>query len=206
MSDRPTINLVVEGKTDVIVFQRVLDEVFSDGYEPKVLRPLQREEGALSGWTEVRQWCKDHRKALLWLLGPTQNQILIVHVDADARKKLKVNTTAALCETIKGWLGAGLSSPRLVIVIPKEATEAWLLATVGSATPQIEEERDPRARLIALGQLPGHAAPWSVKEQCYERLSGLLVADLQRYRTLLVELHRFLGKLERIARSQVIAP
>ncbi|MGK4001057.1 hypothetical protein WMF31_00425 [Sorangium sp. So ce1036] len=205
MSAPVVIGLVCEGESDAIVLQAVLDQVFGvEGYRLRPLRLGHGRHGPVGGKSAVQRWCERHGPEIgVSLLRDCQ--LLIVHLDADARKALKIATTKELCEVIQGWLGLDrrrredrrTMSPRLIIVIPKEATDTWLLATLGSANPQLESAEGPRARLVAAGELPPSDAPWSVRRERYAQLSARLAAQLPQLGEVLFELRHFLEKLSR---------
>lgn len=219
MSAPVVIGLVCEGESDAIVLQAILDKTFGvDGYRLRPLRLGHGRQGPVGGKSAVQRWCERHGPEIgVSMLRDCH--LLIIHLDADARKALKVATTKELCGVIQGWLGLDRKrhedrrsmSPRLIIVIPKEATETWLLASLGSATPQIENAESPRARLVAAGELPPADAPWSVRRERYTQLSARLAAQLPELGKVLFELRHFLEKLSRFraalppARAQTTA-
>ncbi|XYH96933.1 hypothetical protein ACMHYB_55705 [Sorangium sp. So ce1128] len=198
------IALACEGESDTIVFQALLDEVFGiDGYRLRPLNLAKGRHGPVGGKSAVQRWCERHGPELGSMLHGCQ--LLIIHLDADARRELKVTTTKELCDTVQGWLGLDKKrsedrrsmEPKLIIVIPKEATDTWLLASLGSANPQIEQEDKPRKRLVDAGKLLPIDRPWSLRREQYRELSARFAAQLPQLSAVLSELGHFLDKLNR---------
>lgn len=211
MKELPVVSIVCEGESDRIVLEAVLYQLFPDGRcEIREPREPGRRGGRVSGWTQVQRWCERHGPVLESYLPCSGIDVLIVHVDADARSHLQVGTTEELCATVKRWLRLDAERlrklPQIIIVIPKESTEAWLVAAAGSPTPQIEKIANPRERLISLHELPDRDVPWSVRKQRYEHLSAQLAAQLTTLGPMLVELKRFIDKVKGVLPSQATAP
>lgn len=195
-----TVGLVCEGVTDHPVIEAVLEAIFGD-FEPRYLQPeFDRLEPATSsgGWTRVQDWCCHWAENLAYL--PNPPDLIVVHVDADVRTLVGVSTTEELCAKIRGWLGPSAKRHGLVIVLPKECTETWLLASHTPATPSLEALEDVASRLAGRGllKLGEHGRP--VKDRgIYANLSVPLTAKLPQLRKVLRELDRFACKLETLA-------
>jgi hypothetical protein len=91
----------------------------------------------------------------------------------------------------------GASAPeKAVIVLPKEQTEAWLLA-VHTKLKDVEAEPNPRAVLVDRGILP--LVEKERTTAVYAMLAAPLaqfISDAKRLRAV-TELARFVGKLQR---------
>lgn len=96
-----------------------------------------------------------------------------------------------------GWLGTSAKDPRLVIVLPAQASEAWLVAAHAGATPQLERTRHPEETLAKLSLVSRHPDGTPAKNRRrYEQLALRLRDELERVRASLAELERFASKLE----------
>ncbi len=192
------VALVCEGPTDVPVLEAVLRAVLGNDIVTSLLQPDETRDALRSaaGWTEVRRWCEARGRSLQWVLA--QFDILVVHLDGDRRSINHVNTTSQLCDTIKGWLGPGATEPKLIIVIPSQASETWLRATYRPVTPQTEDENDPTRRMVGEGRLKADQDGEPKKELAvYRTLAEGLRSKLPLLRTNLPELERFSRKIER---------
>lgn len=203
------IGFVCEGISDVPVLQAVVDAIVGPDYEPRFIQPEADALGATAGWTEVKKWCESYGPSLGDYLTWTGIDLLVVHLDADVCAKVKMASTVALCEATKRWLGRAGQDPRILIVIPSQASEAWLYAAHVATSPHIETERDPAGKLAQAGLLERDPRGEPVKDpRRYQELASRLPARLAELRKVLPELERFAGKLERVAarRSGAGAP
>lgn len=193
------VGVVCEGQTDIPVLEAVLRRMLPDGW---VLTTLQPECDALgnwadAGWTKVREFCRCYGSYVAYL--PDAPDVLIVQVDGDIAGQVSAANNDELCATIKSWLGSGASHPGLVIVIPTQASETWLLAANRPATPAIESVKKPAEQLVKAGLVDHDEHGGPVKDQQrYRELATPLADRLTALRPILKELDRFCSKLEQL--------
>lgn len=197
-AERPplTVAFVCEGPTDVNVFEPLIAHVTGRTLQPVYLQPSLDRVDAPGGDTRVEQWCKANGYALEWLLQFQAIDLLIVQLDADRCAKYRAADTTALCATIKGWLGPGARQPALLIVLPSQATEAWLVAAHQPSTPALEAVPHPEDALAKLGLLTRRKDGTPYKDPTrYGPLTATLIEQLDAVAPVLHELRRFLKKL-----------
>ncbi|WP_437679163.1 hypothetical protein [Sorangium sp. So ce131] len=199
------IGIVCEGSSDFPVLKAVVEAVLGDGHE---VRPLWPETDKLSrpaGWTGVKAWCEAQGSWLSTFMELGNIDLLIIHVDADIRHKVsgrkskgREPTTQDLCDTIKGWLGLaqGVRGRRVLIVIPAQATEAWLVAAQGSPTRDLENEAEPIKKLIKRKLVRTTGGRPDKSPAVYRELAEPLRSRASELRGVLRELDHFMGKLE----------
>lgn len=191
--------LFCEGQTDIPVLEAVLEGLLPAGW---VLSTLQPDRDALgswgaAGWTKVRDFCRSYGSYVAYL--PDAPDILIVQVDGDIVGQVSANDNVGLCAEIKSWLGRGANHPGLVIVIPTQATETWLLAANRPVNPAIESMRKPAEQLVKAGLIEHDEHGDPIKDQQrYRELAIPLTARLTALRPILTELDRFCSKLEKL--------
>ena len=151
----------------------------------------------------MRDWCRNFGPVLAYL--PNMPNILIVQVDGDVRGQVSASTNEKLCDEVKSWLGPGVTFPGLVIAIPTEATETWLLAANRPANPALERVKKPAEQLIRAKLIEHDAHGNPIKDYArYRELAAPLGEQLSALRRVLTELDRFCVKVEAV-RSRVIA-
>lgn len=193
-----TIGFVCEGPTDTPVLEAVIEAILGPDFDRRYIQP---EVSNLRGWSSggdsrVEQWCKRYGHALEYMLFDID--LLIVQLDGDRCATLRAADTTELCATIKGWLAGGAEEPKLIIVIPAQASEAWLVAANLSANPALEQQRHPEDLLAKKGLLERGADGRPIKDRArYEELAIQLRDRLAEVRPVLPELQRFARKLER---------
>jgi len=194
------VGFVYEGITDVPVLQAVVDAVLGPDYEPRFIQPDRDALSPSTGWTEVRKWCEQNGAGLSDYLTWVKIDLLVIHLDADVREQVRATNTADLCTNIKGWLRHGAKDHRLIIVIPAQAIEAWLVAAHVAVNPQLEQEPAPVRRLVQRGLITGSKDGKPIKQLSqYRNLSSKLTMRVAELRGVLHELDRFAGKLESAA-------
>ena len=178
------------------IVANVLDEDFVTHY-------LQPRFDALHGWGPgsnelVETWCKRVGRNLPWS-APTI-EVLIVQLDADRSSKHGTSSTKELCDRVKTWLDTGAADPRLIIAIPAQAIEAWLLPLIEPVSPSSEGIPHPAQRLASKGRLEpdGHGKPRKDLSQ-YRAMAEELAGRLDGARANLPELDRFMRKLAAFA-------
>ena len=198
-----TVGFVCEGPTDVMVFEPLIAHVTGRTINPVYLQPTLDRVDAPGGDTRVEAWCKRSGFGLEWMLKPRGIDLLIVQLDADRCPKYGAADTTALCNTMKGWLGPGAQRPELLIVLPSQATEAWLVAAHQPSTPDLEKVGHPEDALAKLGLLDRRADGKPYKDPTrYGPLTATLIENLADVKEVLCELRRFLKKLEPYAPSE----
>lgn len=148
------ISVVCEGPTDTEVIRAVVERHL-DRY---VLTQLQPEQSRFAGhagphgggWRGVCGWCESVRSqgGLAASGVHLTSDVLIVHVDADIAGDAEIAcaapcpppdaTVESLRRVVLAWLGETSVPARLVLCIPAQATEAWVLAGVVPDHPHAE--------------------------------------------------------------------
>jgi hypothetical protein len=208
------VGIVCEGSTDFAVLRVVCGALL--GTRDLTVTLLQPRFDALAGraggtpgpgWQGVR--------AFLQQMGPrlaaAAQDILVVHVDADIRhrpeirKHLGVSEAAdelsPLCDHVKGWMTGGVPES-VVIVLPREATEAWLCAVATHRT-NVEGIAKPADELRRVGVLGARGGAADKRAAEYEALAAGLAPILRDPRELakVPELARFAGKVAARAKA-----
>lgn len=204
------VDVICEGSTDFAVLRVVLREVFKG--TQLVITSVQPDFDALRarhpgtpapGWTGVRAYLQSPASAVVAVL----SDVLVVQVDADVRRasqvEKKLRDAAAdeheldpLCNHVKSWFAEG-PPPSVVVVLPRDATEAWILAARTRVT-DVESDPAPASTLITKGLLAATERGDANKQSAaYEELAGPLVGLIGDKKRLarVPELARFVQKL-----------
>ena len=172
MSDLPRVGLVAEGPTDFVILVAALDAILGE-VVPRFFQPPGDRIDATTvggaagtyggGWKGVRAWCRDARANGQWDEAVTGNQAVVVHVDADIAGDPEidverpcppaVDTVDALRPVVAAWIGPPLDA-RCVFCIPSKASDAWLVAALKLAGPEVEHDPNPAANLRGVGGRP----------------------------------------------------
>lgn len=201
------VGIICEGSTDYAVLERLVKEL---AREPQlVISPLQPNFDALrqgrmsqgTGWQAVRKYLRSPA----FPVTVASYDVIVVHVDADVRDEPEIrghlslddaegDELSALCTHIKSWMAGGVPSSA-IITIPREATEAWLLAA-HTRRKNVESIEAPARSLADAGLLATTERGLEKSPVRYAELAEALVRVLGDARTLrqLPELGRFLGK------------
>jgi hypothetical protein len=194
------VGIICEGPTDYIVLSEVMKAQGPVQQLTLLQPPTDRLTGPGPGWQGVRRFLQTEGIALE--IGV--HDVVVVHVDADVRKDAELRgrlredpdpeSLGPLCDHVKSWFADGVT-PNAIIVLPREATEAWLLAAhTNIVRPETVE--DPAAVLAARGIIPSHDGKPLKISGVYRRLSVALVRLIRRHAIEnLPELERFLAKL-----------
>ena len=194
------IGFVCEGPTDTPILEAVIEAILGPEFESRYIQPDigRLDVRAHGGDTRVEQWCKRSGHGLRYLLFDID--LLIVQLDGDRCERLRAANTSQLCATIKGWLAGGAEDPKLVIVIPTQASEAWLVGAHLPSAPSLEQHRHPEDLLAGKGLLARGSDGRPIKERTtYAQLAIGLRDRLTEVRQVLPELERFARKLEDFA-------
>lgn len=207
------VGFATEGPTDRAVLKVLVEQVLG----PFRVAVLQPEEDLILRWRgpggedHLRTWCAQKRDGvgieLEMQIG--QMDLLIVQVDADIAAKYGCVDTTALCVHVREqWLGLQKPfPPDVLIVIPAQSIEAWLVAALHPelAPPHVETLPRPVEVLAQDGHLktePDQRGRLTIRKSSerYERLalSELQPARIATLRKGMVELDRFVGKLEAV--------
>lgn len=210
------VGIICEGTTDFPVLSAVIAAVCPAPtlrivpLSPDTDRLRSPASGPLaSGWQSVRTFLQTSEAALA--IGT--NDLIVVHVDADILPKLSPPPEVlesdppegldALCRHVKSWADDTLPA-NVVVVIPRTATEAWLLAAHQPKLKHVEEIDDPANELAERGFLV-RAKDGSVlkRKEDYRKLARELPAMMRDERRIeeLPELGRFIGKVFEVYRA-----
>lgn len=152
MFDPLRIGYVVEGKTDFIVLDAVV-ETFLGGrdYISRQIQPplsdYAGDQGALGGgWKGVLQWCYNQvvdENGIIQGLAFVNYDYLIIHVDADianencllafdlrAQSGLPSDTCNNIRSLVVALLGIEAFPQQLMITVPAQCTEAWVFSAL----------------------------------------------------------------------------
>ncbi len=178
MSSVPLVFLVAEGEADVYVLDSAMRQVFTEGYELSVIRPVGFRWGEPGraepfGWSRVLKWLQDSQTDLP--RGPSPvlgGAVTVVHLDADVAD---VRGVGSLPDCPPAEAGAhevrtialdraGLPSlpPDVVVCIPSKGTDTWVLAGAfgaeAQAIPELECSKATKTRWWRAWKA-SHAAP-----------------------------------------------
>jgi hypothetical protein len=209
------VSIVCEGSTDFPVLEAVLraaipqmkPAAFLVQPDFDALRE-KRGEAPGPGWQGVRKFLKGPDAAVA--LGTYD--AMIIQVDASIRKEPEVVKESgeegeaieleALRALVTGWLVTE-ESTKAVFVLPREATEAWLLAA-HTHLHRVEEIEDPAGSLADRELIAREKGSPQKKQERYRELAKplpALVGDPRKLRAV-PELERFVGDLRSFARSR----
>lgn len=147
MSDPVQLYTIAEGPTDAIVIKAVLEHLGRrytwTALQPEgdgIDGPVQSEHGL--GWRDgVRAYCRSERETITVSL---QLGVVVVQVDADVASKNKSDFERDLtrpCPPARGtcdevrkeiltWLGVPTPPEGLVLCVPAQSSEAWIIAAL----------------------------------------------------------------------------
>jgi hypothetical protein len=148
------IGTVVEGPTDRLLLEAVLNHLLPGEHRFFPLQPAETLGRTGSGWKGVRRWCnetwqREHsslNKLLSGATGPALD-LLVIHVDADIASEQELQqdeafpimpqpcppvseTVAQLEALILHWLRLEASPSSLIFAIPAQDTETWTFAAL----------------------------------------------------------------------------
>jgi hypothetical protein len=208
------VGIVCEGSTDFAVLRVVCGEVL--GTKDLSVTLLQPRFDALAGrrggtpgpgWQGVRAFLQQTAQRL----GAAAQDVIVVHVDADIRKLAEIKKCLGesangeelgpLCDHVKSWMPGGVPES-VVIVLPREATEAWLCA-VATHRADVESIQRPADDLRNAGVIGTRGETAEKLASAYAALAGGLGPLLRDRRKLakVPELARFAGKIAARARA-----
>lgn len=156
------VGIICEGATDLAVLEVVLETLLGSDLVLVKLQPdfdrLRLPAGVQvpTGWQAVRTFLREAGPTL----AASPLEYIVVQVDADVRRIAEVRAELAqpdvldhLCEHVKSWLGAGVP-PSVIIALPRESVDSWLLAA-HTNLKHVEEVERPAAELAARGLIAG---------------------------------------------------
>ncbi|AKT37474.1 hypothetical protein [Chondromyces crocatus] len=194
------VGIICEGTTDDAVLRAIVGALVHP--RQVVFALLQPDSDRLQprtgpGWQGVRKFLKEAPE-----LSASPLDLIVVHVDADVRGSPEVTAhlraveegehdLEPLCDHVKDWMISGVPDA-VVIVLPRERTESWLLAA-NSKVKHVEAIAEPDRMLPD----PGSRGKREKSRPAYEALVQPLLPLLSRRNALrgLPELERFCGKV-----------
>jgi hypothetical protein len=200
------VAVICEGPSDFVVLKMVVAAQGDVERFTLLQPPKDRLTGPGPGWQGVRRFLQLEGAGL----DIGVHDLVVVHVDADIRNDPALRGELAgdaddpdslepLCDYVKRWFSGGVS-PNAVIVLPREATDAWLLAA-HSNIRRPEAVQSPATALADRQIIPSDNGRPVKRTEDYERLSEALVRLIRRGSTQrLPELERFLEKLRALRR------
>ena len=208
------VGIVCEGSTDFAVLRVVCGEVLGTKdlsvtlFQPRFDALAGRAGGTPGpGWQGVRAFLQQAAQRL----GAATQDVIVVHVDADIRhlpeierclgESADVEELGPLCDHVKSWMRGGVPES-VVIVLPREATEAWLCA-VATHRADVEGIQRPADDLRSAGVVGSRGETAEKLASAYAALAAGLGPMLRDRRKLarVPELARFVGKLAARARA-----
>jgi hypothetical protein len=148
------IGTVVEGPTDRLLLEAVLNHLLPGEHRFFPLQPTETLGRTGSGWKGVRRWCNETwqrkhsslEKLLSGATGPALD-LLVIHVDADIAYEQELQqdgtfpitpqtcppvsaTVAQLEPLILSWLNLHALPSSLIFAIPAQDTETWTFAAL----------------------------------------------------------------------------
>jgi hypothetical protein len=208
------VGIVCEGSTDFEVFKALIVALIGSPnlrlvlLQPDfdALRGKRMEQG--TGWQAVRKYLRSPA----FPVTVSGYDLVVVQVDADIRKLPEVNRQLAaepsgdeleaLCAHVKSWMAGGVP-PNAIVALPREATEAWLLA-MHSRKTDVEGVVDPAQAMADAGLIASTERGPDKKSTRYAELTEPLVRALKDQKLLrkLPELERFVGKVHSAAQRR----
>jgi hypothetical protein len=204
------IGIICEGGTDDAVLRAILRETCAPGdLVFSSLQPKVDEIGhiGLGGWQAVRKFLQQSSAMII----AAQLDMIIVQVDADVRRLPEITKHLdaedgdeeldPLCRHIKGWMSAGVPES-VIIVLPRESTEAWLIAA-STNLKKIETIEGPARVLADMGLIAGSKGKGAKNPAAFGDLVARLLPSLKKPAKLAAvpELERFVSKIRhRISR------
>jgi hypothetical protein len=210
------VGIVCEGSTDFAVLRVLCGELlgttdlFVTLLQPRFDALAGRAGGAPGpGWQGVRAFLQQTGGKL----AAAGQDVIVVHVDADIRHLPEVEKLlresedgeelGSLCDLVKTWMPGGVPAS-VVIVLPREATEAWLCAVASTIhRADVEDIRKPADALRdagVVGDLGGTAEKRALQYAALAAGLGALLRD-RRKLAKVPEMERFVGKLAARARA-----
>jgi hypothetical protein len=202
------VGIVCEGSTDFAVLRVVCGELLGTRdlsvtlLQPRFDALVGRAGGAPGpGWQGVRAFLRQ----TVGTLAAADQDVIVVHVDADLRHLPEIGKhlgesadgeeLGPLCDHVKSWMPGGVPES-VVIVLPREATEAWLCA-VATHRADVESIRKPADELRGAGVVGDRGGAAEKLAAAYAGLAAGLAPLLRDRRRLarVRELERFVGKI-----------
>jgi hypothetical protein len=198
------VGVVCEGSTDAVVLRAIVralcapqDPLFS------VLQPPVSASGhvGLGGWQAVRSFLRGPPA----YLAAARLDMIVVHVDADIRGDPEVapylvpeegdEDLDPLCRHVKLWMTGGVLDS-MVIVLPRESTETWLLSATTNRK-NVEAIPHPVEALVEVHALAAAKGKGAKVAAAYEEMVKPLLPKLGKPKELaaIPELERFVGKV-----------
>lgn len=206
------IATVVEGPTDRLVLEAILDKLIPGEHRYLTLQPpvLLGETGA--GWKGVRAWCRQRWQRtgsdLETLLSPADGpaiDLLVLHVDADIAFESDLQdalddpmdevvqpcppaaaTADRLRQVILRWLHRADLPQTAILAIPAQDTESWTFAALFPADPLCKRSDYECIRRGA--HHPGYRLTLRVHGRLLSRSGGTIRKSERRYQEAMPQL------------------
>jgi hypothetical protein len=143
-----TIGIVAEGPSDFLLLEQLINKLLEGEHDYERLHPEKKFGVRERGWQGVRAWCqmiaREFENLAIFLNGVTPRlDLLVIHLDADVAMAIDCESPCppasdicdAIAQCIMTWLGHPVTSEPLVLCIPAQNTEAWILAADNPHTP-----------------------------------------------------------------------
>jgi len=136
-----TIGIVAEGPSDFMLLEQLINSLLEGEYDYIRLHPETKFGVRERGWQGVRAWCQmvatEFESLAIFLNGATPTlDLLVIHIDADVASTINCehpcppaqDSCDAIAQCLINWLGNPSTQEPLVLCIPAQNTEAWVLA------------------------------------------------------------------------------
>ena len=143
-----TIGIVAEGPSDFILLEQLINMLLEGEHYYVRLHPETQFGVRERGWQGVRAWCqmmaREFENLAIFLNGATPKlELLVIHLDADVASAINCeypcppaqDSCDAIAQSLMNWLGSPAMQEPLVLCIPAQNTEAWVLAADNPQTP-----------------------------------------------------------------------
>lgn len=202
-----SIGIVAEGKSDHIVLKAIVRQLVGPNLEFTEITP---ESSALApgGLDVVRGWCEEFGSRLetfQTFITSLPLDLLIIHIDGSMAHRFGIaqpcppahDTANAVREIIvTQWLARRSLPPLVVLAIPMQEIETWLLPAHVRAPElpvALECMRNPKTFLNQT--VPLHGRQKTTTPQRYERLAAAISAQLAQVRSACPQADRFCREL-----------
>lgn len=143
-----TIGIVTEGNSDFMLLEPLINMLLKAEHDYIRLHPETKFGVRERGWQGVRAWCqmmtREFEKLSIFLNGAIPKlDLLVIHLDADVANAINCeypcppakDSCDAIAQSVMNWLGNPAIEEPVVLCIPAQNTEAWILAADNPQTP-----------------------------------------------------------------------
>ncbi len=153
--DDPLVGIIAEGPTDYLLLEAVIDALVPIEVDFRLLQPVMGVAGGFgangAGWRGVRHFCQrdivETTGSVARFLSAVRPRLdlLVIHLDADVANTNEIDcacpcppasdTTASLRNVVLDqWLELAEPNPAIVIAVPAQATETWIVTALDAET------------------------------------------------------------------------